>query len=404
VKGSFSGKNPLCAEFREWGLEKVRPSVLEREQRRQFDHAMWQALGGTGLFRLAVSPVWGGEGQSASDFLSALYGLSMGSLDLPFLLSAVAHSVALQMLATYGNEHQCARYLTEMIQGRRLSAVCNNEEVSGTDVRSMTSKCVVEGLSGLLNVRKPLASNVSAADLLFVSAWTLDGDKKPVINIFMVEAGGSRVVQSPHTALSGFLTGATGGLVIDNLPIDVAKSRVGDGPSGMQVLKYCFALERLMIPTIIAGTLHAMLELAMEHVTGRQSFGKPVSDNQYVQEKILQIHQTKETIVSFISRLMTDPDVTRINGFPVDDKLLSPLKTLAVEEGFRAAEHFYEIFGGRGYFSSHHSQKILRDIMAFKALGGTKEQQKIVTFNELLKEYQRSKGERNEQKSTLVAC
>jgi alkylation response protein AidB-like acyl-CoA dehydrogenase len=73
----------------------------------------------------------------------------------------------------------------------------------------------------------------------------------------------------------------------------------------------------------------------------------------------------------------------------------------AVELGFEAAVDFYEIFGGLGYLADHVSQKLVRDMMGLKCLGGTKEQQKLIVFNELQQQVAAQEKERAKENARV---
>ncbi|MBI3556916.1 MAG: hypothetical protein HY074_11685, partial [Deltaproteobacteria bacterium] len=84
--------------------------------------------------------------------------------------------------------------------------------------------------------------------------------------------------------------------------------------------------------------------------------------------------------------------------FPGDDSALSHIKMFAVEKGFAAATLFCELFGTLGYGAHHPSQKLLRDLLGLKFLGGTKEQHKMTIFMTLF-----GALAQNEQKSAKAA-
>lgn len=389
-------EHPLAEKFCRWGEEHIRSTAIVREKARHFDLDLWAKLAEAGFFKILVPRELGGEGLEARDYLSALAGLAKGSMDLPFLLSVAAHGGAsIALLNAYGSPKQKKLYLPEMAQGRRIGALCNAEENAGTDILGIRSRFEwTNETEGTLHVNKPIISNVSCAGLLFVSAWCppRNGIGKPKIEVFAIPEG-KAVIQKSQINLAGFLTGATGSLEISGLPISYQENRIGEGVSGLTVLKYCFALERVIISTLISATLTALLESALQHITSQKSFGKPISDYQYIQEKVLRIFGSAARIDSYVWRLLSDPGLSRINGFPTEDIFLSDLKLMAVHEGFDATRSFFEIFGGKGYSENHLAQKVLRDMLGFKALGGTEEQQRIVIFQNLLNSMQNELGE-----------
>jgi alkylation response protein AidB-like acyl-CoA dehydrogenase len=95
----------------------------------------------------------------------------------------------------------------------------------------------------------------------------------------------------------------------------------------------------------VAGVLEGAAQDATNHVLKQQSFGKP--------------KQTKQ---------------------------LAILKLATVDEGHLGFISYLEVCGFAGYTQPHPAQKLVRDHMALRMLGGTKEQQKILLFNEIFEE------------------
>lgn len=377
--------------FYEWGKQNLRPTLIQREEEGKFDREIWKKMAvETGLFQYLAAPNTV-PSNSISNFISALFGLSKGSLDIPFLLSVAAHGGAsVQLLNHCGTPQQKLEFLPKMASGEWIAALCNSEENAGTDIKGLRSNVTwLSEKQVCLNADKPIISNLSVAGIIFLSAKCPPRNEfmKESIEVFVLRAE-SAIQQWARNDLAGFRSGATGGLSIKNLTFDFDTARLGNSGRGSDVLKYCFALERIFIPILIAGTLEGMIDLGIEYVEKRQCFGRSISEFQYIQEKLIHIHQTKETILSMLFRLFHDDGVEKVDGFPVDDLLLSELKLFAVYEGFLAATRFFEIFGGKGYVR-HPAQKILRDILGLKALGGTEEQQKIVIFQNLLSKHKK---------------
>ncbi len=392
----------LAKRYEAWGEANVRSTAVDRDRDRRFDKNLWARLGEQGFFRLLVPKEYGGEGVPARDYLAALAGLSRGSLDLPFLLSVAAHGGAsVALLNAFGSDAQKRKFLARMGTGECIAALCNSEETAGTDIMGIQSRFewASDG-EGLLHVSKPMVSNLTCAGLMFISAWVpaQKAGGKPRLEVFAVPAG-EGVIQRPQTELAGFLTGLTGGVEISGLPMNFEADRVGGAAGGLTVLKFCFALERIMISTIISGSLTAMVDLGLDYVASKQCFGKAIGEFQYIQGKVLKIFSAAAQSDAYIHRLLTDPSLSHRDGFPTDDTFLSGLKLAAVHDGFESARSFFELFGGKGYRDSHLAQKLVRDMLGFKALGGTEEQQRIVIFQNLLNQRERDKtsGELNVQ-------
>ncbi len=377
---------PPEERFYRFARQYVFPSLLERDREGRFDREIWKALGSLGLFNPEMR---------LEDQIQAFIGLARGGLDIPLCLSAIAHgAVAVELLRKFGNEAQKARFLRDMVEGNTIAAVCNAEEKAGTDVKGIESKLVLdteapESEMYQLDLNKRGATNLSYADVVFASVWRKRDLGEPSLEVVVLD--GKTLVQESHVdKLVGFKTGITGSArTAETIPIRKEDCQLGPDLNGYKVLKHCFNIERLFIPAILTGVLEGLLQQAVTFVEERKTFGKAISEYQYVQEKVIAIFAKKERMLALIQRIVGSRDGLSKSELAPHSKTLALLKMSAVEDSVAAATQFYELFGYQAYKLDHLAQKTIRDVLALKMLGGTKEQQKIILFQELMKEYGR---------------
>lgn len=377
--------HPLRKKFFQYGREQVFPTLFQRDRDVHFDRQIWRELGRQGLF----NPY-----QSFRDQYESFLGFAEGSMDLPLFASVVAHgAIATELLATFGSEHQKAVYLPKMISGEFIAGVCNSEESAGTDLKGIRSSFKDNGAGKILvNVSKRGNTNVTDADVVFASAWDTTNPEKPTLAVLALERG--HVIQDSHNEkLMGFKTGMTGSLkTVESLELNSIESMIGDSKAGFKILKHIFNIERFFTGVAFAGILNGLIPFALEHIQGRKSFGKPLSEFQYVQEKVIAIYSKQHRLLETMNNIMSSKaDLTR-GDLKNYTKELALLKMVATEDALRASQQFFEVFGYTSYQLDHLAQKLVRDLMAFKMLGGTKEQQKIVLFQELLAGYEAVTG------------
>lgn len=205
----------------DWAFEQVRSTALIRDNEGAFDHGLWQQLCQRGLFESLVD---GGKPKLQREFIQALFSLGAGSLDVPFVFTAVAHALGISLLLEYGTEKQKQKHLAKLLSGEMIGAICNAERGAGTDIRRIKSSCHVDGQSGVLNVAKGPVTNVPHAQLLFVSAVTHRVDHEPMPEIFLVEDRDHQF-QSGGQHFAGMATGVNGWVNILEHRIDYAESR-----------------------------------------------------------------------------------------------------------------------------------------------------------------------------------
>ena len=97
---------------------------------------IWEKLGDMGLLGITVSPNYGGLGLGYFEHLIAMEELSRASGSVA--LSYGAHSnLCVNQIHRHGTEEQKAKYLPDLVSGKKVGSLAMSESGSGSDVISM---------------------------------------------------------------------------------------------------------------------------------------------------------------------------------------------------------------------------------------------------------------------------
>ena len=97
---------------------------------------IWEKLGDMGLLGVTVTPRYGGLGLGYFEHLLAMEELSCASGSVA--LSYGAHSnLCVNQIHRHGTEEQKAKYLPDLISGKKIGSLAMSEPGSGSDVISM---------------------------------------------------------------------------------------------------------------------------------------------------------------------------------------------------------------------------------------------------------------------------
>ena len=363
--------------FRRFGRDVVAPASAERDDAGAFDPACWKALAGEDFWPALTGP---DRGAAVWDFLAGLEGLALGADDPGFLLSVVAHAGLVQVLCAHGSAEQRERVLPRLLTGT-VGATAVTESTGGSHLSSIRTRAAVAG-EGLweLTGTKTHITNAPVADLVLV-VGRLDGIGDRDVTLFLLDRDRPGLRTGDPEDLLGQRTSPTGTVGMDRVPV-TAEDLVGDPGRGMRTLHSFLALDRLMYGVTVAAHLESLLPRAVAHVTERRSFGVPLADHQFVQDKLVTIRTAVET-ARHLSYAAAD---ALVRGDDTASALASCAKLAASEGGVQAALELVQLFGHAGYARGG-MERTLRDVVGIRIAGGTTEMQKKNVANDVLTRY-----------------
>ncbi|MEH3048161.1 acyl-CoA dehydrogenase family protein [Sphingomonas adhaesiva] len=194
-------------------------------------------------------------------------------------------------LLTHGTEHQKEKFLKPLLNGEKRICYSMTEKAAGADATGMQTRAVKQGNdSYVLNGEKWFSSAASVADIALVMAMTdPDAPRHQRYSTFIVELPdpGYRIVRDIETmAVHGPLTEVLGGghseVVIENLVVPAENLLGGEG-NGFNMGQHRLAYGRLRHGMHNVSMAQRALDLAVGHVTQRETFGQKLSDRQGVQ-------------------------------------------------------------------------------------------------------------------------
>ncbi|MFF5364758.1 acyl-CoA dehydrogenase family protein [Streptomyces scabiei] len=374
-------QDELRRRFTDFGRERIAPGSDRRDREEAFDRSLWQELADSGFWSVHVPKRYGGDGGDLWDHVAAFEGLARGSRDCGFVLSAAAHAGLQQLLLRYGTEEQKETLLPSLVSGW-IGATAATEAAGGSHVSAVTTTARPARDGGyLLSGSKSHITNAPVADLMMI-VGRVAGIGPRDITLFLVEKGQPGVEQGEQESLLGLRTSPLGPIGLDD--VEVSPERVlGGAGSGLDVLYWCLAFDRMVYGVIVAAHLEALLPTAVERITTREAFGAPLSEHQYIQDKVVDMQMT--VAASRALSYATVGALARTDDAHRASLLASCVKLLSAEGLVRAGLELVQLFGHLGFESGSGIERHLRDAVAFRIAGGTNEMQKKNIFNQVLR-------------------
>lgn len=365
----------LQKKFAEFGRAEVAPRAQALSKANAFDHQSWEKLCATEFWRLVIPVEYGGLGENWWDFSAALEGLSQTAADGGFIMSVIGHAGFIRGLTRVGTPAQKARCFPLLLSGT-LTAMALAEPHSGTDMADIRSEVIAEGDITLLVGEKYNIAHAPTAGLAMVLARMSDLGKSDRVAL-LLEGDRPGIVRGPAQEKMGNRTIPTSWLKFER--VEVRKQDIlGNAGDGLKVMLEGAALSRVYYGWMGGQLLRPLLDAAMERLSERQSFNKPMASRQHVQRKLVDvaagIAQSRWSGIGALDQLLKGDAEALFAG--------SVAKLKGTEGFLENAQALMSLFGSDGYLEGLASH-LFRDAAGWITAGGTAETHRINIFSQM---------------------
>ena len=354
------------------------PCADDGEARRQAREVL-ERLGASHLLRAAIPEEYGGlpGGPDLRACCLAREALAAASplADAVFALQALGS----MPIVLAGSVEQRRRWLPEAAAGRAMAAFAMTEPEAGSDVAGIRTTARRDGEEYVLDGGKWLISNAGLADFYCVFAATDRAAGHRGLSCFVVPADapglsylGPQVLSAPHPLGELAFVGC-------RVPPDARLGAEGEGFAlGMRTLDRL----RASVAAAACGMAARALSLALAHARERRQFGKPLAEQQLVQEKLARsaIDLSAARLLTYRAAYEQDRGAERVT-------LESAMaKAHATEMAQRVVDDAIQIVGGRAVLAGHPLDHLYRAVRALRIYEGTTEIQHLVIARALLRQ------------------
>jgi acyl-CoA dehydrogenase len=274
---------------------------------------------------------------------------------------------------------QRARYLDPVLAGEKATCFAQTEPDAGSDPAAMRTRAVRRGDRYIINGTKRFITHAEKADFAQVIACT-DPAKgaRGGISCFLVDMDSPGLtIAARHPTMMG---DAPCELVFENVEVAEA-TRVGDEGEGFAIAQGWLNEGRIRHGARACGVAERCLELTLDYVKQRSTFGEPLSQRQGVQwilaDCATELHATRLMVEDAAAKLDMGEDA-RSETFMV--------KVYGDEMGFRVADRCLQIHGGIGLTTELPIEKFWRDQRSFMITEGPTEVLRTALARHILRE------------------
>ena len=276
----------LRSQLRRFIAEEVKPHALAWETQGYVPREVLRRMGELGFLGIRYSAEYGG---SELDTLgSVVLAEELGrSTFSGFAITVLVHTdMASVHIANAGSPEQQARYLPDVVAGRKITAVAVTEPGAGSDVKSIRTNARRDGDAYVLNGSKIFITNGVHADLYCVAAKT-SAEARPSqsVSMILVEKGTPGFTVSRALDKHGWRSSDTAELLFEDCRVPAENLLGGEG-RGFYAIMGNFQNERLVISAMAMGEAQTAIDLTLDYVGTRTAFGGPLWDKQAIRQRL----------------------------------------------------------------------------------------------------------------------
>ncbi|MGW3497280.1 acyl-CoA dehydrogenase family protein [Streptomyces sp. NPDC001020] len=365
----------LISLVRDIARHEIAPKAAEEEDAGIFPREVFRLLSESGLLGLPYDPEYGGGDQPYEVYLQVLEELAATRLTVG--LGVSVHTLACHALAHYGTKEQRAEHLPAMLGGGLLGAYCLSEASSGSDAASLRTKAVRDdGGSWTINGTKSWITHGGIADFYTVMART--GEEGPRgITAFLVPGDAEGLSSAVPEKKMGMKGSPTAQVHFDGVRVGDER-RLGEEGQGFGIALSALDSGRLGIAACAIGVAQAALDEAVAYASGRQQFGRPISDFEGLRFLLADM----ATQIEAGRALYLAAARLRDAGRPFS-KLAAMAKLHCTDTVMKVTTDAVQVLGGYGYTADFPVERYMREAKALQIVEGTNQIQRMVIARHL---------------------
>ena len=347
--------------------EQVLPQADAWEESGSVPRQVLRTLGDLGVLGIRFEARWGGSEMDALATVAVAEELGRSTYG-GFAVTVLVHTdMATPHLHHAGSEAQKARYMPDLVAGRRIAAVAMTEPDAGSDLASMRTTARRDADGWILDGTKMFITNGIHGDVYFVAAKTGAAGRNHQISMFIVEKGMAGFSVSRPLRKHGWLSSDTAELRFDScrLPAD---HLLGEENRGFHALVKNLQNERLVLAAQSIGEASKAIELTLQWVVQRKAFGATLWDKQAIRQRLAMLSARIEAARALLYN--TAWRHSQGQEVVVEASMLKALCGTLVNEVMYDCVQFH---GGAGYLRESAIERMSRDARIQSIGGGATE-------------------------------
>ncbi|MFN8389275.1 MAG: acyl-CoA dehydrogenase family protein [Bdellovibrionota bacterium] len=363
---------------KQFAEDRVRPLARKVDHEHYFPQELIPELGKLGFLGINVEEAYGGAGLDAVSYAIIIEELARVCASTSVIVSA-HNSLCIAPIALFGSEEQKKRYLPKLCSGEWLGCFALSEPGTGSDAARQTCMSKAGDAGWTVNGVKNWITNAPVADVCVLFTMEKPEQKHKGINCFIVELKNTAGVSVGKREDKLGICGSPTASITFQDTILSSQQLLGTPGQGFTIAMKTLDGGRIGIAAQAVGIARAALEDSIAYSKERQTFGKPISAHQSIQNYLADMSCSIDA-----ARLLTLSAARRKDAHIPYTRHAAQAKLVASEAAMSCAAKGIQIHGGYGYVKDFNVERYYRDAKITEIYEGTSEIQRLVIAGQLL--------------------
>lgn len=355
----------------------IAPHLAQWELDGQIPRDLHRRAAEIGILGIGSPEAVGGSGGDLVDVVTCTEALLENGASGGLIAALFNHGIALPHIVDEadrrrdrgdiaGAAHLIDHYVAPVLRGEAIAALAVTEPDGGSDVAHLRTRARRSEAGGWeVSGAKTYITSGVRADVVVAAVRTGESGAAG-ITLMCLDPASPGYAQPRRLDKMGWLCSDTAELAFDHVfvpDLDV----LGEG-EGFASLARHFVTERISIAVTAYATAQRALDLTLEWVRNRETFGRPLSSRQVVRHTLVEMHRQ----IDVARRYTRDIAIRYTQGEAVVAEAALAKKT-AVDACAYAVDQAVQLHGGMGYMRESEVERHYRDARVLGIGGGATE-------------------------------
>jgi len=366
MSGWTPEQEALRASARAFVEREIAPYLEQWEAEGLVPRELHRTAGRHGFLGVGFPEEAGGSGGDIRDVVALTEAFIDAGASSGLMAALFTHGIALPHIVSAGSPELIDRYVRPTLAGELIGSLAITEPSGGSDVARLRTRAVRDGDHYVVTGSKTFITSGTRADFLTTAVRT-GGPGAAGLSLVVIDADSPGVTRSAPLAKTGWRCSDTAELSFDAVRVPVG-NLVGAENGGFALIAEHFVTERLVLAVHAYSIAARCLELTVEQVRGRQTFGRPVITRQAVRHRLVDMARRTD-----VARTHTRDVVHAVGTGDVAVARALMAKATAVEACLFVADAAVQLHGGMGFMTGVEVERHARDARVLGIGGGTTE-------------------------------